>query len=130
MKSEILVDTSIWIEYFNHSDSAHGESLERLLLEKRVVCSGIVLAELLQGAKIEQEFNDILENMIVLPFLETRLETWISAGQTSYSLRREGITVPITDMVMASLCFENNCSIFSLDRHFDLIPDLRRFDMP
>ena len=124
MKPDVLVDTSVWIEYFNQPDSSSGESLEQLLKEGRVAGSGIVLTELLQGAKVEEEFNDILESMTAIPILETRLSIWIEAGRISYSLRRKGITIPITDIIIASLAIENNCAIFTLDPHFDKIPGI------
>jgi predicted nucleic acid-binding protein len=73
MRSNVLVDTSVWIQYFNKLDSKSGKSVEGLLREGRVVGTGIVLTELLQGAKIEKEFNAILESMAALPFLETTL---------------------------------------------------------
>jgi hypothetical protein len=122
MKANVLVDTSIWIEYFNKPDSNAGKSLENLLKEGRVFLTGIILTELLQGAKIEKEFESILESMSALPFLETTLNTWIQAGRISFALRKKGITIPTTDLIIANLSLENNCKIFTLDLHFNKIP--------
>jgi predicted nucleic acid-binding protein len=47
MKANVLVDTSIWIEYFNKPDSNAGKSLENLLKKGRVFITGIILTELL-----------------------------------------------------------------------------------
>lgn len=122
MKANVLVDTSIWIEYFNKPDSNAGKSLENLLKKGRVFLTGIILTELLQGAKIEKEFESILESMLALPFLETTLNTWIQAGRISFALRKKGITIPTTDLIIANLSLENNCKIFTLDLHFNKIP--------
>ncbi len=127
MKANVLVDTSIWIEFFNHPESKNGEHLERLIIDDRVVYSGIILAELLQGAKIEKEYREIKDNMIVFPFLEANYETWLSAGKTAYDLRRKGITIPISDLLIASLAKENNCLVFSLDNHFKKVPGINLF---
>ncbi|MBW1714614.1 MAG: PIN domain-containing protein [Deltaproteobacteria bacterium] len=127
MKANVLVDTSIWIEYFNKPDSRAGESLENLLREGRVFCAGVVLAELLQGAKIEREFKLILESMTALPFLETTLNTWIEAGRISFSLRKKGITIPVTDIILASLALESHCLVFTLDPHFNKIPGIKLY---
>ena len=127
MNANVLVDTSIWIEYFNKPDSRAGASLENLLKQGRVVGTGVVLAELLQGAKIEKEFELILESMTALPLLETTLSTWIHAGRMSYSLRKKGITIPTTDLILASLAVENHCLIFTLDPHFNRIPGIELF---
>ncbi len=128
MKTNVLVDTSIWIDFFNHPDSKNGEQLERLIIDDRVVYSGIILAELLQGAKIDKEFHEIKDNMIVFPFLETNYKTWISAGKTAFDIRRKGITIPISDLLIASLAKENDCFIFSLDNHFKNIPGINLFN--
>jgi hypothetical protein len=127
MRSNVLVDTSVWIQYFNKFDSKPGKSVEGLLREGRVVGTGIVLTELLQGAKIEKEFNAILESMAGLPFLETTQNTWIKAGRISYTLRRKGITIPTTDLIIASLALEYDCLIFTLDPHFEKIPDIELY---
>ena len=108
MNPNVLVDTSVWIDYFNVPDSKSGKIVEQLLRSGRAVCSGIILTELLQGAKIEKEFDALLESMVALPFLETTLNTWIEAGRISFKLRRKGITIPVTDLIIASLSLENN----------------------
>ena len=127
MKANVLVDTSIWIEYFNKPDSNAGKSLENFLKEGRVFIAGIILTELLQDAKIKKEFEAILESMVALPFLETTLSTWIQSGRISFALRKKGVTIPITDLVIASLSLENNCKIFTLDLHFNKIPNINIF---
>lgn len=127
MKADVLADTSIWIEYFNHRDSENGEALEGLLREERVVIAGIVLTELLQGAKIKREFDAILDSVVALPFLDATLNTWIEAGRISYSLRKKGVTVPTTDIIIVSLAIENHCLLFSIDSHFDRVPGIKRY---
>lgn len=127
MKSNVLVDTSIWIEYFNKPKSPSGAALDDLIKTGYAFTAGVIMTELLQGAKIEKEFNAILENFIALPFFDTTIDTWIKAGKISFSLRRKGITIPTTDLIIASLALENNSSIFTLDPHFKKIPDLRLF---
>ncbi len=128
MKANVLVDTSIWIEFFNHPESKSGEQLEQLIINDRVVYSGIILAELLQGAKIEKEYREIKENMVVFPFLETGYETWHLTGKTAYNLRRKGITIPISDLLIASQAKENNCLVYTFDKHFKKVPGINLFN--
>jgi len=127
MKADVLVDTSIWIDYFNHRHSEHGEALEGLLREKRVAITGVVVTELLQGARQKSEFDALLGSILALPFLDATLNTWIEAGRLSYSLRRKEVTIPTTDVVLASLTIESQCLLFSLDSHFDRIPGIKRY---
>ena len=124
MKPNILVDTSSWIEFFNIPDSKSGGVIEKLLRDGTVVTAGIVLTELLQGAKMKEEFDSILENMIALPMLKTTTHTWIEAGRISFVLRRKGITIPTTDLIIASLALENECHILTIDPHFKKIPGI------
>ncbi len=128
MRPDVLVDTSIWIEFFNRDKSVIADSLEKLIMEDKVVVAGIVLTELLQGTKNEKEFHAVLDTMTALPFLESRMNTWIEAGRISFSLRRKGITIPTTDIIIASLAIENNCKIYTMDPHFDKIPHINRYD--
>lgn len=124
MKANTLVDTSIWIEYFNKPDSKNGNRLQQMLAEGKVCGAGIILTELLQGAKIEKEFDIILNNYTALPLLEENINTWISAGKISFTLRRKGIVIPTTDLLIAALALESNCKVFTLDQHFMKIPGL------
>jgi tRNA(fMet)-specific endonuclease VapC len=125
MNSDILVDTSAWIDYFNKPDSETGKIVEQILRNGRAVLAGIVLTEILQGAKIKTEFDAILESMLALPLLEASLTTWIEAGRISFALRKKGITIPTTDLIIACLVLENNCSILTLDLHFQEIPGVK-----
>jgi predicted nucleic acid-binding protein len=127
MRNNILVDTPIWIEYFNRPESNAGARLEKLIKEGDLCSAGVILTELLQVAKIEKEFNAILESFIALPFLHTTIDTWIRAGKISFVLRRKGITIPATDLIIASLAIEYGCSVFTIDPHFEKIPDLKLF---
>jgi predicted nucleic acid-binding protein len=58
--------------------------------------------------------------------LETSFAIWRRAGELSLALRRRGITVPLSDLVVAGLALEHGCAIYTLDSHshFDRIPDL------
>jgi len=127
MKADVLVDTSIWIEYCKRRDSENGEALEGLLREERVAITGVVVTELLQGARQKSEFDAILDSIVVLPFFDATLSTWIEAGRLSYALRKKGVTVPSTDVIIASLAIERHCLLFSLDSHFDRIPGVKRY---
>ncbi len=129
MKADILVDTSVWIEYFNKAESKTSNRLQQMLSDGKVCGAGIILTELLQGAKIEQEFEIILNNYTALPLLEENINTWISAGKISFTLRRKGIVIPTTDLLIAALALESNCKIFTLDQHFIKIPGLSLVDI-
>jgi len=125
----ILADTCIWIEFFR-SRSPLSEELRRLIQEGRIVIAGIVILELLQGARNEKTKKTIKEAISALPYLETTFNSWLLAGEMSFALRRQGISIPTSDILLAALARENNCSIFTTDSHLKMIPDIRLHPLP
>ncbi len=127
MNSEraVIVDTSIWIEYFNKPKSHHGEEVKKLLEKDRIVTCGIIIAELLQGAKNETEFNDLSDSLYSINFLEENADVWKKVGKLSFDLKREGKTLPLSDCLIAVLSIENNCFVYTIDSHFKNIHKLK-----
>lgn len=123
----VLVDSSIWIEAFRRSHSPVVESLIDLLDRRRVVTTGLVMAEVLYGCRNDAERLQVDEAMRGLPFLETGRTAWEAAGNKGALLRGKGITLPLSDLLMAAVASEASALIFSSDHHFDLIPDLKLF---
>ncbi len=122
--NRVLADTSIWVEYFNRPKSEYAERLAEFLEIEVVYITGIILAELLQGAKTHAEFNLLKKNLKVLPLLKETDKTWEKVGKLSFDLQRKGIVIPLSDCLVAVLAQENNCQVFTLDNHFTHIPQL------
>ena len=128
MKDEmVIVDTSCWIEYFNRPESKEGKVVKTLLEEDRVVIAGVIIAELLQGAREEKEFQTLKESLITLPFLQERPQSWEEVGRLSFEMRKKGLTVPLTDCLIAVLAKEEDYSIFTLDSHFISLPNIKLY---
>jgi len=124
MNKRILVDTSIWVEYFNRPESEYAQRLAEFLEMETVCVTGIILAELLQGAKTDAEFELLRKNLKVLPLLKESEKTWEKVGKLSFELQRKGTVIPLTDCLIAVLAQENNCQVFTLDNHFTYVPQL------
>ncbi len=122
--NRVLADTSIWVEYFNRPKSEYAERLAEFLEIEVVYITGIILAELLQGAKTHAEFNLLRNNLKVLPLLKETDKTWEEVGKLSFDLQRKGIVIPLSDCLIAVLAQENNCQMFTLDKHFTYVPQL------
>jgi len=125
-KDRVIVDTSIWIEFFRNPLSPEKKEVDVLLDDDRAVLVGIVLAELLQGTRSQKEFELIKSALTALPFYEVSTQGWIKTGATASQLRKQGITIPLSDCLIAALAIENGCRVYSLDPHFEKIDDLRR----
>ena len=116
----ILVDTSAWIEFFRKKDPYYKVILE-LIDNGRICCVGIVLAELLQGAKSQKEFEVLKEFLYVFDFLPESTEMWKKAGELSYLLRQKGKAIGLSDCYISVITISNNVQLLTLDRHFETI---------
>ena len=119
----VLVDTSVWIEFFK-ANSSVSNNLELLLIEGSVEICGVVLFELLQGIKSESEKLKIKEILLNLPYVEINQNIWQKSAEISLNIKKKGYTIPFSDILIGTLAMENNFSVFTLDRHFELIPEL------
>ncbi|MFB6272532.1 MAG: PIN domain-containing protein [Salinibacter sp.] len=128
--TRVLVDTSVWIEYFNRPTSAEQAELMRLLDGDAASLAGVVLAELLQGAKSERERDLLRETLDAFPLLPASRATWERVGELAFGLRRRGRTLPLSDLLIASPAIEHEHPVYTLDPHFDEIPDLPRPQPP
>ena len=96
-----------------------------LLLENAVWTCGIVMFEVLQGIKSESEKNKILGVLASLPYAEMTKKLWQRAGDLSILLKKNGVNLPLSDIVIAAIATENDLSIYTLDNHFKQIPNLK-----
>ena len=120
----VIADTSVWISFFNRPKSAEKKALDKLIDADEVALVGLVLAELLQGCRAAKEREAIKEAMLALPYFELTRSTWVKAGETSASLLGRGITLPMSDLIIAATALEHQCQVYSLDSDFKKIPNL------
>ncbi|MBI5677631.1 MAG: PIN domain-containing protein [Planctomycetes bacterium] len=117
---KILVDTSAWIEFFRKKDPYYMVILE-LIDTSKVCCLGIILAELLQGAKSQKELDVLKEFLHVFDFLQESTEMWKNACELSYLLRQKGKSVGLSDCYISVVANTNDAILLTLDRHFEVI---------
>jgi hypothetical protein len=123
-KDGVIVDTSVLISFFRGEDKI-ADKVSSLLQNNRVVTTGIIIAELLQGMKDMKEESNISDILAETSPLEITIDLWIKAGKLALSLRKKGINLPLTDVAIAALAIEHNLSIFTLDKHFEQISGVR-----
>ena len=120
----VIVDTSVLIAFFR-GDAKIADKVSSLLQDNRVITTGIIIAELLQGMKDIKEEKDISDILAETSPLEITTDLWIKAGKVALSLRRKGINLPLTDVAIGVLAIEHNLHILTLDKHFKQIPGVR-----
>lgn len=114
----VLIDTSIWIDYFKNKSSKISEKLDRILVSDEIYIPKIVIAELIQGAKSEKEISIIEDFIDTFNIIDQKEDSWIKAGRLSYNLKKEGSAVNLIDCYIAVIAQEHNCQIFTIDKHF------------
>jgi predicted nucleic acid-binding protein len=118
--ARVLVDTSVWIEFFRKHEPYHS-IVTRLIDDEQVVCCGIILAELMQGAKSDKELAVLDDFLQVFSFIPDTTELWAAAGKLSYQLRRKGITIGLSDCYIAVAAASGRIQVASLDVHFEAL---------
>jgi len=125
---KVLIDTSVWIEFFRKHEPCHAVVTE-LIDGERVYCVGLVLAELMQGAKSEKELEVLASFPSVFDFLPETPELWSEAGRLAFTLRRRGTTIGLADCYLAVAAVTAGVRIATLDGHFDILREVTAFDL-
>ena len=107
MRPGYFVDTIVWIPYFRESGSKHGDFIDELIDEGRVHINGIVLAELLTGARSPAELDRLALALAGLKFVPSDRATSESVGRNGFALKKKGVSVPLSDLVIATDCLRN-----------------------
>ena len=128
MSTKIIADTSVWIEFFRDENSPVSTHLKHLLRSGQVALTGMILAEILQGIKSPREARLVRVNLESLPFIEIYKKIWQQAGEISATLRRKGLTIPLSDIIIASAAITEGYEVYTIDPHFEKIPGLRLYE--
>lgn len=123
----VLVDSSAWIDYFA-GDERVKRSLDRLMDEGRVVVSGQVKQEVLQGARDERSWIVLQREMGTWSYEAETPADFVEAGHVFARLRWKGITLPASDCLIASVAKRCGCLIYATDPDFGRIPGVRLAD--
>jgi len=117
----ILVDSSVWIDYFRGTSTPQAEMLDSLLGSEPVVTADLVLTEVLQGFGSEHDFNQakkLLTSLVVVDLGGQHIA--IQAARNFRALRALGISVRKTiDTVIATRCIVSGLTLLYSDRDFD-----------
>ncbi|MCU0549540.1 MAG: PIN domain nuclease [Leptolyngbya sp. Prado105] len=116
----ILVDSSVWIDYFNGRDTPQTKRLDELLGSELLGIGDLILAEVLQGFREDRDYQtakQLLLSLMVFDLLGTSIA--IKSADNFRSLRKRGITIRKTaDVIIATFCIEQNYSLLFADKDF------------
>ncbi len=118
----ILVDTSAWIFALRKNPFAKLKSRIGHLLEvDEIITMGMIKLELLGGTKTKEEFDRLKTRLDALYEISTAAKLWSFAAQLAFDLQRKGLTIPYTDILIASAAIQSEAIILHADSHYDLI---------
>jgi predicted nucleic acid-binding protein len=126
----ILVDTSVLIEFLRTKDRRLAQHFQTLA----VASCGVIRAEILAGARSAADRHRL--TVFLSPFhqIATPESIWETVGDNLAILAAQGLTVPLTDMLIATVAVNNNLELWQRDRHFSdiqrILPTLRLFQEP
>ena len=117
----ILVDSSVWVDYFRGTITAQTDKLDSLLGREPLAIGDLILAEVLQGFDSERDFKAAQRLLTTLMIVEIGgREIAIQAARNYRLLRGHGVTVRKTiDTMIATRCIESGFDLLHSDRDFD-----------
>jgi hypothetical protein len=117
----ILVDSSVWIDYFNGTDTAGTTLLDEYLTTDTICIGDIILAEVLQGFRSDKDYRLARELLLELPIFQIMTPGLALISADNYrKLRKKGITVrKLVDNWIATFCIENKISLLFSDKDFN-----------
>lgn len=117
--SRILVDSSIWIEFFRRPDAPSSLILDRPLAHRLVCTTGLVKAEVLPGTRSPKDFRRLRSLFDALPLAPEHDGFWAHLARFRYRLHAKGVLgIGIPDLIIATVAIQNRKLVFTADEDF------------
>jgi len=117
--SRILVDSSIWIEFFRRPDAPVSLVLDQLLAHRLVCTTGLIKAEVVPGARSARDFRRLRTLFEALPLAPERGGFWAHLMRFRYRLHKKGVFgIGIPDLIIATVSIQNRKLVFTTDEDF------------
>ena len=121
----LLVDSSVWIDYFNGKPTAQTDTLDDFLGKELITVGDLMLAEVLQGFRSDRHYRKartLLLSLDLVNMLDTSIA--LQSAENYRKLRRIGATVrKTTDCIIATWCIENGLPLLHCDKDFQPFHD-------
>lgn len=118
----VIVDTTVWIDYFRGETNPETEWLNRELTRQRLGLTDLILCEVLQGINDNRTFGQVEEELLAFQiFSSGGAPMAVASARNCRKLRSRGFTVRKTiDCVIATFCIESGQQLLHRDRDFDV----------
>ena len=117
----IIVDSSVWIDYFNGNKTAQSDWLDSSLGNTPIITGDFILTEVLQGFQSDKDFKTAMDLLLSIPFMSMGGQALAIESAMNYRyLRRKGVTVRKTiDVMIGTFCIHHHLTLLHDDRDFD-----------
>ena len=117
----ILVDSSVWIDYFNGNQTPQTDWLDSSLGNTPIIIGDLILTEVLQGFQNDKDFKIARDLLLRIPFKSMGEQALALESAMNYRLlRKKGVTVRKTiDVIIGTFCVHNRLTLLHCDRDFD-----------
>jgi predicted nucleic acid-binding protein len=117
----ILVDSSVWIDYFNGHSTWQTNLLDNLLSDVPIIIGDLILVEILQGFRLDNNYDSAKSYLSDLPFRRlVGYQVAVQSAQNYRILRKKGVTVRKTiDVIIGTYCIMEELPLLHDDRDFD-----------
>lgn len=117
----VLIDSSVWINYFNGTTTWQTEILDKMLTQTPVFTGDLILTEVLQGFRRDNEFEKAKKVMSILPCKEMGgYHLAIQSADNYRRLRKTGVTVrKIIDVIIGTFCIHEDIPLLHDDKDFE-----------
>lgn len=125
----ILVDSSVWIDYFDGNQTLQSDWLDSALGSKLIIMGDLILTEVLQGFQSNNDFKTARDLLLMIPFISMGGQTIALKSAANFRLlRKKGVTVRKTiDVIIGTFCIHNQLTLLHCDRDFD--PMVQHLDL-
>jgi predicted nucleic acid-binding protein len=118
MSAPILIDTCAWVAFLRSGQGTLAERVAQAVGDDSAMLCGVTITELLQGAKGAKEKQQLDFLFANVPCVPVEPADWVAAGNTLQTLRLKGITLPLTDALIATIAKRKALPVLTIDAHF------------
>jgi hypothetical protein len=122
---KVLVDSSVWIDYFRNGAN---DLLDRLITEDLVVCNDIILTELIPALALQQQ-KEVIESLQSLELIPLSIEWSLIRKYQALNLKNDINKVGIPDLIIIQQVIETHLMLYSFDKHFGLMKKHLNFEL-
>jgi predicted nucleic acid-binding protein len=99
--------------------------LARLLMAEEAATVGVVLAEVLRGARNQQDFEELADQLQAAVLIDDDHDSWLQASRILFELKLQGQVIPLADAIIAAHALLGGHEVYTTDEHFQRVPGVR-----